>query len=126
MLIILFLMVASLIALVKNKLYSTEGSSRARKKIEFQHVIWASSFCILLAGATSYSWLLMVLLEIDLPGPLNVTCTGRKKQNVWDYMTDFFFSSPASRLRITEVDSTSMWQSFNRLNIDSYSYHNKC
>ena len=33
----------------------------------------------------------MVLFEIDLPGPLNVTCTGRKKQNVWDYMTDFFF-----------------------------------
>ena len=32
MLIILFLMVASLNALVKNKLYSTWGSSRARKK----------------------------------------------------------------------------------------------
>ena len=29
--------------------------------------------------------------EIDLPGPLNDTCTARKKLNVRDYMTDFFF-----------------------------------
>ena len=29
--------------------------------------------------------------EIDLPGPLNDTCTARKKLNVQDYMTHFFF-----------------------------------
>ena len=68
MLIILFLMVASLNALVKKQVILYLGIKQGSKKIEFQHVIWASSFCILLAGATSLGlderkgrWVLMIV-----------------------------------------------------------------
>ena len=42
----------------------------AQKKLEFQHVLWASSSVILLAfgNLTSLS-LVMIQLEHDLPGP---------------------------------------------------------
>ena len=48
------------------------SSGRARKKLEFKLILWASSSLINLPRTTSCPSQLMIMLENDLPGPLPI------------------------------------------------------